>query len=438
MHFVALVFASWHGTALSWRAQEDATALNPHVDSKLPSMTGASSVQWSEQAMICVSGPPAITTKSMTFADYDHAQESISTSYKSLPKDCNATYCPQADWSGCVLRVAGHDFMDFTGTSGGADGCLDMHDPDNLGLHACLYEGEFGVSLLDSYQEFCTRISLADFIVIAAEVVMNLTRCNALQVIPGGLPVDFRSRFKYGRTTSLTCPWSRGRLPNPESGCSAVRATFVEAMGLNWAQSAALMGVHTLGRASLANSGYEGWWSDAESSRRFNNNYFWSILNKGWMPEVVAENYNKNQWVRSDVGRDINVHGKEMMLNTDLCLAFSADLDGHEELNAGRHRCCAWRFASDIDISDYTNFGTDGDFCGSNQTDTELQDFLSQRAQCCGTIDVEDCGNTFDLRGPAYQAVKLFSLEEEAWLHTFMVAWQIATLNGYPNLTHLS
>ena len=28
------------------------------------------------------------------------------------------------------------------------------------------------------------------------------------------------------------------------------------------------MGVHTLGRAKVENSGYHGWWSDPENSRR--------------------------------------------------------------------------------------------------------------------------------------------------------------------------
>ena len=38
----------------------------------------------------------------------------------------------------CILRLAGHDFMDFRNndgvTSGGADGCINFNDADNMGL----------------------------------------------------------------------------------------------------------------------------------------------------------------------------------------------------------------------------------------------------------------------------------------------------------------
>eukprot|EP00971_Amphidinium_carterae_P311566 6192475-Amphidinium_carterae.1 len=65
---------------------------------------------------------------------------------------CTATECPQADWAGCVLRVAGHDFMDFGDGEGGSDGCLDLFDPDNAGLPECLHSGEFGFSIQDSME----------------------------------------------------------------------------------------------------------------------------------------------------------------------------------------------------------------------------------------------------------------------------------------------
>ena len=129
-----------------------------------------------------------------------------------------------------------------------------------------------------------------------------------------------RSQFKFGRTTATTCDFAHGRLPNPENSCSAVKETFVDSMGLTWAQAAALMGVHTLGRAQVSNSGYNGWWSSALMSRKFNNDYFVSILAKGWSPEAsVAGNPAKNQWKRADSGADEAALGKEMMLNTDLC-----------------------------------------------------------------------------------------------------------------------
>lgn len=42
----------------------------------------------------------------------------------------------------CILRLAGHDFMDFRDNNGaltgGSDGCVNFNDADNAGLQACL------------------------------------------------------------------------------------------------------------------------------------------------------------------------------------------------------------------------------------------------------------------------------------------------------------
>ena len=84
---------------------------------------------------------------------------------ESLPTICTASDCPQADWAGCVLRMAGHDFMDFANGQGGSDACTDMADADNGGLSACLANGEHGISLQEVYQNYCTSVSLADFLV---------------------------------------------------------------------------------------------------------------------------------------------------------------------------------------------------------------------------------------------------------------------------------
>lgn len=44
----------------------------------------------------------------------------------------------------CLVRLAGHDFMDFRvneadgSSTGGADGCVNFADADNAGLAGCL------------------------------------------------------------------------------------------------------------------------------------------------------------------------------------------------------------------------------------------------------------------------------------------------------------
>jgi hypothetical protein len=188
-------------------------ALTPApTEAPTPTPEPIQSDRWLHSEMTCSVGEEVWTTKTMTYDDYDRVANSIKSLYDSLPSTCTSTICPQADWTGCILRAAGHDFMDFTGSQGGSDGCLDLHDVDNKGLHECLYKGEFGVSLNDAYKhEHCAKMSLADFLVIAAETVMEITRSN----VPGASPVNFRSRFRYGRTTSVTCEWATDRLPQP-------------------------------------------------------------------------------------------------------------------------------------------------------------------------------------------------------------------------------
>ena len=49
------------------------------------------------------------------------------------------------------------------------------------------------------------------------------------------------------------------------------------------------------------NSGYFGWWSDHLQSRLFNNDYYKSLLFKGWRPDTsLFGNAAKNQWIRAD------------------------------------------------------------------------------------------------------------------------------------------
>lgn len=57
-----------------------------------------------------------------------------------------------------------------------------------------------------------------------------------------------------------------------------------------WTMTAAISGTHTLGSAKKANSGYEGYWSDHENQGIFNNDYFRSMLIKGWTQQLRKVN----------------------------------------------------------------------------------------------------------------------------------------------------
>ena len=118
-------------------------------------------------------------------------------------------------------------------------------------------------------------------------------------------------------------------MPNPELGCDGLSDIFIDHIYKEyddqaWNLTAAISGAHTLGSASIANSGYDGFWSSAEEAGKFNNGYYKSILFKGWYQELaVGGNVGKNQFKRIDEGME-NTH-KEMMLSTDMCLAFQGN-----------------------------------------------------------------------------------------------------------------
>ena len=188
----------------------------------------------------------------------------------------------------------------------------------------------------------CSLVSLADFFVVASEAVMgylapNFDSSNVYK--EGSLAKRFRDQFVPGRTTALTCPFAEGRMPVATSGCKSsaglpntLSDVFVDNIygGFTteeaWRLTAAISGAHTLGSTSYENSGFFGTWSDLTNMGSFNNDYFRSIIFKGWSQENVLQPDRVStvqQWGRTDIGKD--TEHKEMMLHTDMCLAYDIE-----------------------------------------------------------------------------------------------------------------
>lgn len=269
-------------------------------------------------------GGPVMQTTCETIASrgvYRRIVQRVVAMYESLDDGCDEVCCPQADLAACILRFAGHDFMDFDQATfvGGSDACIDFTDIDNRGLFPCLAgDGEFsqGLTIEQVYAEFCGEVSLADFVVVMSEALMMRSRDDWDSETYSSPTLDFEPQFRFGRVTAATC--SPKPLPNPERSCVAVEENFIDELGLTWTDAAAMMGVHTLGRASKNNSGYDGWWNEGPEGRSFNNSYYVSLLAKGWMPKNMG--LGKNQWIRSDAGSEL-----EFMLDTDLCLLYETE-----------------------------------------------------------------------------------------------------------------
>ena len=115
-----------------------------------------------------------MTTTSLTKDQYmELATEIISHQYASTDK---------TKYAACLLRLEGHDLMDFRrkankkgrikrggpGT-GGSDGCVNFEDGDNAGLPTCLA----WTNIHTIYEKWCDKISMADFMVLAAEAVVG-------------------------------------------------------------------------------------------------------------------------------------------------------------------------------------------------------------------------------------------------------------------------
>ena len=65
-------------------------------------------------------------------------------------------------------------------------------------------------------------MSLADFLVIAAEAMMGRTATSYSSnnyFGSGTLAYAFKENFKYGRVTATTCDWNIGFMPDAETGC---------------------------------------------------------------------------------------------------------------------------------------------------------------------------------------------------------------------------
>lgn len=108
---------------------------------------------------------------------------------------------------------------------------------------------------------------------------------------PGSLEDVFRKKFKAGRTTNEACE-SVGLMPDAEKGCTDLNSIFIDHIfnvknikeRSRWRLTAAVTGAHTLGRARKENSGFEGTWSDATNQGVFNNDFYKSLILKGWAP----------------------------------------------------------------------------------------------------------------------------------------------------------
>ncbi|KAL3720561.1 hypothetical protein ACJRO7_005385 [Eucalyptus globulus] len=161
-----------------------------------------------------------------------------------------------------MLRLAWHDAgtYDATTKTGGPNGSIrnepELRHGSNGGL-------EIAVDLCEGVKASCPKISYADLYQLAGVVAVEIT---------GGPSV----RFVPGRKDSVESP-GEGRLPDAVKGenASHLRDVFYR-MGLSDKDIVALSGGHTLGRAHIDRSGFDGPWT--KEPLKFDNSYFVELL----------------------------------------------------------------------------------------------------------------------------------------------------------------
>ena len=242
-----------------------------------------------------------------------------------------------------IIRAGGGGRRSVRGSTGGSDGCINFEDDDNKGLKTCLIKS----NIPRIYHEVCDKMSLADFLVVSAEAMMARTGKAFNKKKPfgeGSLESNFMKNFFFGRKTAQTCN-ETGLMPNPEKGCNDINDIFNKHIFWrrngergkyghkywnqgSWKDSTTLMGVHTIGRAHLENSGYTGPWTSSPGV--FDNGYYREQLTNGWGP--VANSPKKHQWNLTNAKGPRNL----MMLNTDVCLAWNLNKP-HEKCMEKHH-----------------------------------------------------------------------------------------------------
>jgi len=145
----------------------------------------------------------------------------------------------RGDALGGIVRLAFHDAGSWDGSTGGADGCVDLTSAENAGLEAVVAQ------LAPVASSVSGALSRADVWALAGNVAVEVSGGPAME-------------FEMGRPDAENCQGHGSRLPNAELDQAHVRDVFLTRYGLTERETAALMGAHVLGRAESGISGYDG------------------------------------------------------------------------------------------------------------------------------------------------------------------------------------
>ncbi|KAL1833269.1 hypothetical protein DCAR_0103346 [Daucus carota subsp. sativus] len=159
-----------------------------------------------------------------------------------------------------MLRLAWHDAgtYDKNTKTGGPNGSIRNEDEFSHGSNNGL---KIALDFCEEIKFRHPKLTYADLYQLAGVVAVEVT---------GGPTID----FVPGRKDSLSSP-KEGRLPSATKGAPHLREVFYR-MGLSDKDIVALSGGHTLGRAHVDRSGFDGPWT--KEPLKFDNSYFVELL----------------------------------------------------------------------------------------------------------------------------------------------------------------
>lgn len=226
-------------------------------------------------------------------------------------------------------------------------------------------------------------VSRADFFNLAAAVAIEVgsTISNLTAAAESGLPVDLEPvvlPWRTGRIDDVTCAgFDTGRLPSA-AGTWADTAARFGAFGMTATQVVAILGAHSMGRCQAQNSGFEGGWTQHQSS--FSNEYF--------------QLYVKNQWTQAATGSDVwTAPGPAPGGAADEVIMLRADIQlGLDTKNVQGDETCP---AIDVAHDD-------------------------------GGVPPAVCPHT-----PVYNRVLVYAADARVWIEDYALAWSKMTEFGY-------
>merc|ERR1711874_388850 len=229
-----------------------------------------------------------------------------------------------------AVRLSFHDCV------GGCDGCLNVNNHDNAGLVASLDT----LYLANSYDSLLSRAdfwALAGVYAVDKTIELNNDDCGEddCEVPDSGLV------FQWGRTDCDTAPYTDVDvgLPSALLDHAHVMSFFAGEFGFDDNETVALLGAHTLGRASSDNSGFSGTWINGEANF-FNNEYYKKLVDSSLT------------WRHRDAGTDNwqwNVLGEVFMLNADVALYKDILVNSVGESSCDFTTCAAAPTATAVD-----------------------------------------------------------------------------------------